>query len=75
MYVIRNLNLLGFFTEEDEERGSALEERAAAAVVEAPWREQEPEAPFPLALAASAFSLSSRAAMIEVLLDILRSFC
>jgi len=34
MYVIRNLNLLGFFLEEDEERGSALEERAAA--VEAP---------------------------------------
>ena len=75
MYVIRNLNLLGFFPEEDEERGSALEERAAAAGGEAPRREREPKTPFPFALAASPFSLSSLAAMMEVLLDILRSLC
>ena len=75
MYAIRNLNLLGFFLEEDEERGSALEERAAAIVVEAPRREREPETRFRFALAASPFSLSSLAAMMEVLLDILRSFC
>ena len=73
MYVIRNLNLLGFFPEEDEERGSALEERVAA--VEAPWRDLEPKTPFPLAVATSAFSFSSLAARMEVLLDILRSFC
>ena len=75
MYVIRNLNLLGFFLEEDKERGSALEERAAAGGGEAPRREQEPETPFLFALAASLFSLSSLVAMMEVLLDILRSFC
>jgi len=47
MYVIRNLNLLGFFPNEDEERGSTLEERAAVAGVDAPWREREPDTPFP----------------------------
>ena len=75
MYVMRNLNLLGFLPEEEEERGSALEERAAAAGGEAPRLEQEPETPFLFALAASLFSLNSLAAMMEVLLDILRSFC
>ena len=52
--------MLGFLPEEEEERGSALEERAVAAGVEAPWQEREPKAPFPLALAALAFSLSSQ---------------
>ena len=63
-----------YIEEEDEERGSSLAERAAAGV-EAPRREREPETLFPLALAASAFSHSSLAAMMEVLFDILRSFC
>ena len=67
--------MLGFFPEEDEERGSTLEERVVAAGGEAPRREQEPETPFLFALAASPFSLSSLAVMMEVLLDILRSFC
>jgi len=55
MYVIRNLNLLGFFPDEDEERGSALEERAAAAGVDAPRREREPDTPSPFPWDASAF--------------------
>ena len=67
--------MLGFLPEEEEERGSALEERVATGGGDAPRQEREPETPFPLALAASAFSLSSLAAMMEVLLDILRSFC
>ena len=75
MYVKRNLNLLVFLPEEEEERGSALEEQAAVAGGEAPRREREPETPFPFALAASVFSLSSLAAVMEVLLEILSRLC
>ena len=71
---MRNLNLLGFLPEEEEESGLALEERAAAGG-EAPRQEREPEAPLPLARAASALFLGSLAAMIDVLLDILRRLC
>jgi len=66
---------LGFFPEEDEERGSALEERAAAAGGEAPRREREPKTPFPFALATAPFSLSSLAAEMDVLLEIFRRLC
>ena len=71
---MRNLNLLGFLPEEEEESGSALEEQEVVGD-EAPRREQEPKAPLPLAWAASAFFLSSLAAMMDVLLEILRSLC
>ena len=72
---MRNLNLLGFLPEEEEESGSALEERAIAAGGEAPRREREPKAPLPLAGATATFFLSSFAAMIDVLLEILRRLC
>ena len=75
MYVIRNLNLFGFLPEEEEERGLALEERATAAGGEAPRREQEPKTPFPFALAAAPFSLSSLATATDVLLEIFRRLC
>ena len=71
---MRNLNLLGFLPEEEEESGSALEAREAAGG-EAPWREQEPKGPLPLPQAASAFFLRTLAVVIEVLLEILRSLC
>ena len=72
---MRNLNLLGFLPKEEEESGSALEERAAAAGGEAPWREREPEAPLPLPLSLLAFFFSPLAAIIDVLFEILRSLC
>ena len=72
---MRNLNLLGFLPEEEEESGSALEERAVVAGGEAPRREREPEAPLPLVGAATAFFLSSFVAVIDVLLEILRRLC
>jgi hypothetical protein len=67
------LELAGFLLEEEEESGLALEEQEAAGG-EAPWREREPEAPlaWALALAASAFFISL-AAVIDILLGILRS--
>ena len=75
MYVMRNLNLFGFLPKEEEERGSALEDQAAAAVGEAPRREREPKTPFPFALAAAPFSLSSLVAEMDVLLEIFRRLC
>ena len=75
MYVMRNLNLLGFLPEVEEERDSALEERAAAAGGEAPRREQEPETPFPFALGATPFSHSSLAVEMDVLLEIFWRLC
>ena len=71
---MRNLNLLGFLLEEEEESGLVLEAQEAARG-EAPQREREPEGPLPLPLAASAFLFRSLVAMIEVLLEILRSLC
>jgi len=65
---MRNLNLLGFLPEK-EESGSALEPQEAGG--KAPCREREPKAPLPLAL--SAFFFSSLAAVIDTLLEILRS--
>ena len=75
MYVIRNLNLFGFLPEEEEERGLALEDRAAATGGEAPRQEREPETPFPFALAAAPFSLSSLAVEMDVLFEIFRRLC
>ena len=67
---MRNLNLLGFLLEEEEESGSSLEPQEAAGG-EAPRQEREPKAPLPLAL--SAFFFGSLAAVIDSLLEILRS--
>ena len=62
--------MLGFLPEEEEESGSALEPQEVVGG-KAPCREREPEAPLPLALLA--FFFSSLVAIIDTLLEILRS--
>ena len=75
MYVMRNLNLLGFLPKEEDEQGSTLVEQATAAGSEAPQREREPKTPFPLTWATAPFSLNSLAAAMDVLLEIFRRLC